>query len=184
LKISAEQLGWLLSAFFWTYASCQIVAGWLVDRLDVKYVFAVGFAVWSAATAVTGLVHGLVALFTIRILLGIGESVAYPAYSKIVPRLYPEEGRGFANGMISTGLALGPGLGLLFGGVLMARFCCGLGRGCDGCLRHPSDRRRASNRGRGGGNWYGVGSCGRCRYAYSAGTTRCISRSPGCRITW
>ncbi len=122
LKISAEQLGWLLSAFFWTYASCQIVAGWLVDRLDVKYVFAVGFAVWSAATAVTGLVHGLVALFTIRILLGIGESVAYPAYSKIVPRLYPEEGRGFANGMISTGLALGPGLGLLFGGVLMARF--------------------------------------------------------------
>jgi len=38
LKISAEQLGWLLSAFFWTYATCQILAGWLVDRLDVKYV--------------------------------------------------------------------------------------------------------------------------------------------------
>jgi MFS family permease len=122
LKISPEQLGWLLSAFFWTYAGFQILAGWLVDRLDVKYVFAAGFAAWSAATAVTGLVHGLAALLVIRILLGIGESVAYPAYSKIVPRLYPEEGRGFANGLISAGLALGPGLGLLFGGLLMARF--------------------------------------------------------------
>ena len=122
LKISAEQLGWLLSAFFWTYAGCQILAGWLVDRLDVKYVFAAGFALWSAATAVTGLAHGLAVLLVIRVVLGMGESVAYPAYSKIVPLLYPEERRGFANALISAGLSLGPGLGLLFGGVLMARF--------------------------------------------------------------
>jgi MFS family permease len=122
LKISPEQLGWLLSAFFWTYAGFQILAGWLVDRLDVKYVFACGFALWSTATAVTGLAHGLAALMAIRVILGIGESVAYPSYSKIVPRLFPEERRGFPNALIAAGLALGPGLGLLFGGVLMARF--------------------------------------------------------------
>ena len=71
LKISAEQLGWLLSAFFWTYAACQILAGWLVDRLDVKYVFATGFVLWSAATAITGFLHGLAALLATIGLYGV-----------------------------------------------------------------------------------------------------------------
>ena len=39
LGISASQLGILLSAFFWTYSTCQILSGWLVDRFDVKWVF-------------------------------------------------------------------------------------------------------------------------------------------------
>jgi len=122
LGISPGQLGVLLSAFFWTYAGCQLLAGWLVDRLDVKYVFGAGFALWSIATAVTGLVHGLTALLVLRVILGAGESVSYPAYSKIIARLFPEEERGFANSLIAAGLSLGPALGLLFGGVLMARF--------------------------------------------------------------
>ena len=31
LKMTPEQLGWLLSAFFWTYAVLQVAAGWLVE---------------------------------------------------------------------------------------------------------------------------------------------------------
>src|ERR1700722_9484175 len=41
------QLGWLLSAFFWSYALLQVASGWLVDRYDVKWVMAGGFLVWS-----------------------------------------------------------------------------------------------------------------------------------------
>src|SRR5438270_10808546 len=84
LHLSDLQLGTLLSAFFWTYGCMQIPAGWLVDRLDVKWVFAAGFFVWSAATAATGLMHGFAALIVIRIILGMGESVAFPSYSKIL----------------------------------------------------------------------------------------------------
>src|ERR1700758_3623393 len=62
LGISATQLGTLLSAFFWTYSSCQLLSGWLVDHYDVKWVFAGGFFLWSSATAITGLVHSLAAL--------------------------------------------------------------------------------------------------------------------------
>src|ERR1700731_50480 len=51
LGISATQLGILLSAFFWTYACLQLFSGWLVDRLNVNWVFAGGFFLWSAATA-------------------------------------------------------------------------------------------------------------------------------------
>ena len=51
----------------------QIPAGWLVDRFDVKWVFAVGFFVWSAATAMTGILHGFAALIVIRVILGLGR---------------------------------------------------------------------------------------------------------------
>ncbi len=122
LRISASQLGTLLSAFFWTYALMQIPAGWLVDRLDVKYVFAAGFFIWSAATAITGFLHGFIALLIIRIILGLGESVAFPSYSKILGSHFRESQRGFANSMLMTGLALGPALGILVGGSAVARF--------------------------------------------------------------
>ncbi|MGC2111491.1 MAG: MFS transporter [Candidatus Korobacteraceae bacterium] len=122
LGISAVRLGILLSAFFWTYACLQPVSGWLVDRLDVNWVMAAGFFLWSAATAATGIVHTFAALFVLRLLLGIGESVAYPSYSKIIALHFPEEHRGLANSVIAAGLALGPGCGILIGGMLMARF--------------------------------------------------------------
>jgi MFS transporter, ACS family, D-galactonate transporter len=122
LRISATQLGILLSAFFWTYACLQPIAGWLVDRVNVNWVIAVGFFLWSAATAATGLVRTFSMLFALRLLLGIGESVAYPSYSKIIALNFPEEHRGLANSVISAGLLLGPGMGMLLGGTLMGRF--------------------------------------------------------------
>jgi MFS family permease len=122
LSLSASRLGILLSAFFWTYSSFQLIAGWLVDRFDVKYVFAMGFFLWSAATAATGVLHGFAALVAIRVLLGMGESVAYPSYSKIIVSHLPEHRRGVANAVIAAGLALGPAVGLLFGAALISRF--------------------------------------------------------------
>jgi MFS family permease len=122
LGISAARLGVLLSAFFWTYACSQLFSGWLVDRFNVNWVFAAGFILWSAATAMTGIVQAFSALLVLRLLLGISESVAYPSYSKIIALNFSEEHRGFANSMISAGLVLGPGFGMFFGGLLMARF--------------------------------------------------------------
>jgi MFS transporter, ACS family, D-galactonate transporter len=122
LGLSASQLGVLLSAFFWAYACLQIPAGWLVDRFEVKWVFASGFLVWSAATALTGVLHTFVALLAVRVILGVGESIAYPSYSKIIASHFHEERRGLANAVVASGLALGPSLGMLFGGTLMGRF--------------------------------------------------------------
>jgi ACS family D-galactonate transporter-like MFS transporter len=122
LGLSGSQLGILLSAFFWTYACLQPVTGWLVDRLNVNWVIAGGFFLWSSATALTGIIHAFSTLLLVRLLLGIGESVAYPSYSKIIALHFPEEHRGLANSVISAGLTLGPGFGIVIGGVLMARF--------------------------------------------------------------
>jgi MFS family permease len=122
LAISPARLGLLLSSFFWTYASFQIVSGWMVDRFDVNRMMAAGFLLWSAATAATGWIHSFAMLVMLRLLLGIGESVAYPCYSKILAGHFPEHHRGFANALIDAGTKCGPALGTLAGGFLMARY--------------------------------------------------------------
>src|SRR5713226_6844305 len=121
-QLSATQLGVLLSSFFWTYSLFLPVSGWLVDRLDVKWVIASGFFLWSAATAATGAVHAFGTLLVARLALGAGESVSYPACSTILSRYFPEHKRGFANASIVAGMALGPAFGTLAGGILMTRF--------------------------------------------------------------
>ena len=122
LGISPFQLGILLSAFFWTYACLQPFSGWLVDRFNVYWLFAGGFFLWSLATATTGTVHTFAVLLVLRLLLGMGESVAFPSCSKIIALNFAEEHRGFANAVLSTGILLGPGSGVLLGGLLMAKF--------------------------------------------------------------
>ncbi|HVM74473.1 MAG TPA: MFS transporter [Candidatus Saccharimonadales bacterium] len=121
LSISPSRLGLLLSAFFWTYALSQLISGWLVDRFNVNLVFAAGFALWSVATALTGVVHLFALLFALRLLLGLGESVAYPSYGKILALNFSDEQRGLANSVLGSGLLLGPGFGFLLGGMLIAR---------------------------------------------------------------
>jgi MFS transporter, ACS family, D-galactonate transporter len=122
LHFSPAQLGILLSAFFWTYAGFQIVSGWLADRFNVNWVLAAGFFVWSLATATTGLVHGFQMILVMRLLLGTGESVAFPAYSKILAKHFPETLRGRANALIAAGIAAGPAFGIFLGAILMARY--------------------------------------------------------------
>jgi MFS family permease len=120
--LSVSRIGILLSGFFWTYASFQLLAGWLVDRYNVNWVLAAGFLVWSIATAATGLAVGFGSLLAFRLLVGLGESVAYPSYAKIFATCFTEGQRGLANSLIDACSKVGPALGTLVGGFYMAHF--------------------------------------------------------------
>ncbi len=120
LSISPERLGLLLSGFFWTYAMFQMVSGWLIDRYNVYLLYGIGFFLWSAATAFTGLANSYWMIFGFRLMLGVGESVAYPAYSKVICAAFPEHRRGLANALIDLGTKAGPALGTLLGGLVVA----------------------------------------------------------------
>jgi len=124
LSLDPARQGYLLSAFFATYALFQLlgVVGYVLDRVDVSWVYAMAFLVWSLATALTGFVSGFALLFILRLVLGMGESAAYPCYSKTFATHFPEHHRGLANGLIDAGSKFGPALGMLVGGLLMARF--------------------------------------------------------------
>jgi len=121
-SLSPSQKGLLLSVFFWTYALLQLPAGWLVDRFDVKWVYAAGYLIWTMATAMTGFVGGFAALIFARLLLGIGESAAYPAISRLIVENFPERQRGMVNSLIDAGTKIGPAFSILAGGLLVDRY--------------------------------------------------------------
>lgn len=122
MGLSTVQLGFLLSSFFWTYAIFQLGAGWLVDRLPVGKVFAAGFALWSLATIASGFAHGMTQLFVLRLLLGIGESVAFPCFAKVVAESFSADRRGLPNAVIDAGTKVGPAIGVLAGGFLVGGY--------------------------------------------------------------
>src|SRR3954452_8624938 len=137
LHLSNTQVGYLQSAFFASYALCQLsfVAGWVAGRFHVGWVLAGGFFLWSGATALTGLATAYAVIFSLRLLLGVGESVTYPSYSRILASEYPEHHRGIANALIDAGTKAGPALGILIGGLLVSQigwrpFFFVLGGGC------------------------------------------------------
>ncbi len=122
LHITAAQLGILLSAFFYTYTAFIFISGWLVDRFDANWIFAIGFTLWSLATAATGFVHGFVMLLLMRLLLGAGESVIFPCSCKVLASFVPERFRGISNGLMTAGMKIGPAVGALGTGLLMAKY--------------------------------------------------------------
>ena len=122
--LDGTQLGILLGAFSWTYALSQLFgfAGWLVDRFHVSWILAGGFFLWSAAMGATGLAATFGMLFATRLMLGLGESVAYPCYSRILVTDFPENHRGVTNAWIDAGTKSGPAIGSLVGAIAIAHF--------------------------------------------------------------
>jgi ACS family D-galactonate transporter-like MFS transporter len=122
LHFNPQQLGYLLASFSFTYALMQLLVGPAIDRWNVNWLYAAGFMIWSAATGLTGLVSSFAAMLTLRLILGAGESVAYPAYSKIIAAVFPEKLRGTANAAIDAGSKLGPALGVMVGRKLLDQY--------------------------------------------------------------
>ena len=120
LGLSATTLGIAVSAFFWVYAPVQLAIGWLCDRFSVYKLMAGGIVLWSVSTVLMGFAGGFLSLLVLRIMLGVGESIAFPGSSKIIARHVPAERRGLANATVAAGLALGPAVGTLAGGLIVA----------------------------------------------------------------
>ncbi len=119
LHLSPSQLGLLFSAFYFGYVPCMPATGWLAERFGAKLVLGAGVTLWSLATLCTGFASGFGMLLALRVLLGIGESVAFPCASKVLANNVPTESLGVANGFMSFGYLLGPAVGTLLGGYLM-----------------------------------------------------------------
>ena len=121
--LSNTDRGVLNSAFFWTYALVQLfgLAGELTDRFPVGWVLMLGYLLWSTATAFMGLTTSYATLFALQLVLGLGESVAYPCYSRIFAAM-PQEHRGRANAFIDAGTKLGPAAGAFVGGLVLVHW--------------------------------------------------------------
>jgi MFS transporter, ACS family, D-galactonate transporter len=122
LHLSLNRLGILMAAFSFTYALAQIGTAKIIDRWNVNWLYALAFFLWSAATAATGLANFFWQIFILRLLLGVSESIAYPAYAKMMVVSFPERLRGTANGLIDAGSKMGPAVGLFVGSLMLQKF--------------------------------------------------------------
>ncbi len=113
LHLGFESKGVLLSAFFWSYTFMQVPIGLMADRMNLLWVYAGAFALWSLAQGLTGLAGSLTILILLRIVLGIGESIYLPGGNKIVSVLFSPSERGLPSGMFDSGTRFG----LVLGGV-------------------------------------------------------------------
>ncbi len=120
--LSDTQRGLMNSAFFWSYALFQLPAGWLVDRVGVKYPYGISFLVWSIVSAGTALTRSVGQLFAVRLLLGVGEAVIAPASLRWIRMNIDERQRGLAMGIYMAGTKIGPAVGAPIGAFLIAQY--------------------------------------------------------------
>lgn len=113
-------MGAVMSAFFASYALCQIPGGILSDKFGSRKVMAAALTWWSAFTAFTGLAGSLASMLWIRLGFGIGEGVFPPAAIKSISNWFPLKERGTAIGWMFSSNALGPALAPLFVVAIMA----------------------------------------------------------------
>ncbi|MCC8969956.1 MFS transporter [Bradyrhizobium brasilense] len=109
LHLDPVAMGYVFSAFGWSYVVAQVPCGWLLDRFGSKWVYAIGIIVWSIFTAMQGLVGFLSAgaavilLFALRFLVGIAEAPSFPANARIVASWFPGNERGTASAFFNSG---------------------------------------------------------------------------------
>jgi len=106
-QLTPQGKGLLLSSFFWSYAMMQIPIGWCADRLNLRWLYAGAFTIWSLAQGLTGLSSSLAMLLGFRILLGVGESIYLPGGTKIVSLLFSPKERGLPSGLFDFGTRTG-----------------------------------------------------------------------------
>lgn len=72
LHISTAQMGFIMSAFFWSYAAFQIPAGWLADRIGQRICLGISVLWWSLATLGTAFARTPVGFLAARVFMGTG----------------------------------------------------------------------------------------------------------------
>jgi MFS family permease len=97
-------MGWIFSAYLWTYTICLIPAGWLVDRKGTRLISSLSIVVWSASAMLTGTVTNFTNMIAVRLGLGVGESAAMPACNKVIRQWFPSGERGFATAIFHSGV--------------------------------------------------------------------------------
>ena len=107
LGLDTRHLGWILSAFGWTYAFGQIPGGWLVDRVGPRILYPAILILWSVATACLGFAAGFVSLFAIRLVIGLLEAPSYSINNMVVSSWFPDRERAGAIGFYTSAQFLG-----------------------------------------------------------------------------
>lgn len=118
LALSDAQAGSLASAFMVVYMLAALPIGYVADRWGRPFWISTGLALWSLATAASGLARGFAGIFAARAAVGIGESCYGAVSPAFVAEHFPPERRGRILAYFSAAIPVGSALGYVLGGAL------------------------------------------------------------------
>lgn len=108
LGLSPVQMGFVFSAFAWSYVLAQLPGGWLLDRFGTKVTYFFSIFLWSLFTMLMGTVGfltgaaALTALFCLRLAVGAAEAPSFPGNSRLASSWFPTAERGTAAAIFNS----------------------------------------------------------------------------------
>ncbi|GAB7534332.1 MFS transporter [Burkholderia sp. 3C] len=122
LGLSNTELGIVFSAFAYPYVIFQFIGGWVSDRFGARRTLLACAAIWTVATALTGIAGGFVSLIAARLLLGLGEGATFPASTSAMASWIARDKRGMAQGITHSSARLGNAIAPMLVLALMTTF--------------------------------------------------------------
>jgi MFS family permease len=117
-SLTDAQVGGLNSAFEFTYPLAAVALAILADRWGRQRIIAFVVALWSAATALTGVAGTYLSLLMTRLGVGVGQGGYGPSALAVLSEAFPASFRAQAVGIHAVGLILGSATGYLLSGLI------------------------------------------------------------------
>lgn len=120
LGVDDAYLGFLYgTAFAVFYSLFGIPLGKLADSWKRTRLLALGLAIWSTMTALSGFAKNATMLTVARVGVGVGEATASPSAYSLISDWFPARLRATALAIYSSGLYIGGGVSLLIGALIV-----------------------------------------------------------------
>ena len=120
LGLTDFQIGLLLGpAFGIFYATMGLPLGYLADRSRRMWIVSAGIAIWSAATALSGLARSFAHMFVARVSVGVGEATLSPCAMSLIADSFPADRRGKPIALYSSAISVGAALAALLGAAVL-----------------------------------------------------------------
>jgi len=111
LGITLQQMGLVMSAFYWSYALAQVPSGWLGHVWGSRNALTTYAVAWSVATGLSGLAVGLYSLIATRFAFGVAQAGIFPCSADIISKWLPAAKRGLATGALGAFMSVGGAIG-------------------------------------------------------------------------
>jgi MFS family permease len=107
LKLEPDQFGLLGASFFFLFSISAIIVGFIVNRVETRWVLLVLATVWALAQFPMLGTIGFSTLLICRIVLGAGEGPAAAVAVHAIYKWFPDEKRALPTAVLSQGSAFG-----------------------------------------------------------------------------
>ncbi len=107
LGLSMDEMGWVMSGFFLTYAVFQVPSGWLGHVWGTRKALTVFSVLWSAATGLLALAGGFPGLLLARLGMGAAQAGIFPCSASTTTKWFPPTRRAFASGALGSFMSVG-----------------------------------------------------------------------------